>query len=779
MKRLFTYPFISRMLGLVLLLAGILKAYDAPIDLAGPSEGTWDNQGMRAGELAGEILFGSWLLVGMFPRATWWMAIGSFVGLLGIAFDKALAGETSCGCFGRFPIHPWYTFAFDALAILGLTVAQPTKTTETNVGRSHWRWAALAGLIMATFGGLQAAWQLTDSRINDEGDINHLDGEVQLQPSQWLGSRFPLAKYIDIGPQLMRGRWALMFYHTDCSICRLSIPQYMGLAYQLASQTSTVRIALIEVPPFDHGSASLAGRRGACTRGRLTDAHRWRIKTPTYILLDDGMVTRSMRELDSLCWELEAGGNAAAETEGFLFPDYGMIRRKMFLSEIACGPLALLELLKDFGVPLNEEEVDRLLAEAGNKGIDMLRLKKLAEEYGLHALGVGVSTKALRQLGQKAIVHLNGAGFVAVTGYTAEGLIVVYPLQPPGIVPDDLFEKSFGKEGRAILIGKIPLHPEALGVDIVESQNVAIEGPHLSVSQSVITVGRIHRKNWVESLIIMNDGNSPLEIREVSTDCGCFQASVDKKILQPGEQALLRAKGVQNELGGFTHHVRIKTNTPEITVVPVRGYSEAPVSFSQPAVFLKGIRQYEKAETIVALALPLKLDASKLRMEAAKEGPFRAQLNRDERGCYLNLRWEGAAKKGFYHYEIRVFSENVPDAVAAVLPCTVEVIPELIVQPPSLLIEKIGDNKTWRRRLVIEANRQPLEEPTLNWSNSPGAAWIKTSITREDKRKIIVEMIGLFPQKGSIDSNALQLTVKVGEGRAVSIPIRFLKVGRE
>src|SRR5205823_5070246 len=65
----------------------------------------------------------------------------------------------------------------------------------------------------------------------------------------------------------------------------------------------------------------------------------------------------------------------AARSGNHLFPDYRKIRREMFLKEIACGPLALMKLLQDFGVPLGEDEAEDLLAEAGDKGIDMLRLK--------------------------------------------------------------------------------------------------------------------------------------------------------------------------------------------------------------------------------------------------------------------------------------------------------------------------------------------------------------------------------------------------------------------
>src|SRR5262249_30211718 len=149
-------------------------------------------------------------------------------------------------------------------------------------------------------------------------------------------------------------------------------------AYQLASQTGAVRAALVEVPR----PGALAGplpSETVCVRGRLANTHHWRIETPSFLLLENGKVTRATITLDGLRRALEGPPTVVTAEGGFLSPDYRKIRREMYLREIACGPLALVRLLQEFDLPLAEDEADRLLAEAGDKGIDLLRLKELAE----------------------------------------------------------------------------------------------------------------------------------------------------------------------------------------------------------------------------------------------------------------------------------------------------------------------------------------------------------------------------------------------------------------
>jgi hypothetical protein len=67
-----------------------------------------------------EAVLGLWLLSAIYPRASRQVAI-LFFGLLACAsVYLALAGQTSCGCFGRVTVNPWITLALDVAAAASL-----------------------------------------------------------------------------------------------------------------------------------------------------------------------------------------------------------------------------------------------------------------------------------------------------------------------------------------------------------------------------------------------------------------------------------------------------------------------------------------------------------------------------------------------------------------------------------------------------------------------------------------------------------------------------------
>lgn len=67
-----------------------------------------------------ELFFAAWLLSGLFGRACWWWGVGTFSLFAIVAASKALAGESSCGCFGRVPTSPWFALGMDASAVVAL-----------------------------------------------------------------------------------------------------------------------------------------------------------------------------------------------------------------------------------------------------------------------------------------------------------------------------------------------------------------------------------------------------------------------------------------------------------------------------------------------------------------------------------------------------------------------------------------------------------------------------------------------------------------------------------
>lgn len=105
MTRGFAFWVVCRLLGLVILLAGIAKAYEL---LAYQRISTLY---AVAGSL--EMVFGLWVVCSNRSRLTWWLLVGCFTTFMGVSFYQAISGQTSCGCFGTLHIAPWFTFSFD------------------------------------------------------------------------------------------------------------------------------------------------------------------------------------------------------------------------------------------------------------------------------------------------------------------------------------------------------------------------------------------------------------------------------------------------------------------------------------------------------------------------------------------------------------------------------------------------------------------------------------------------------------------------------------------
>ena len=117
---------VSVLLGLVLLTAAVLKTHQLatePVLGAGLVESRW----FLATAVQYELLLGFWLISGHFPRAAWWVALGTFGAFAVVAAAKGIAGEASCGCFGRIAMSPWLTLTLDVSAVVALCWCDPRR----------------------------------------------------------------------------------------------------------------------------------------------------------------------------------------------------------------------------------------------------------------------------------------------------------------------------------------------------------------------------------------------------------------------------------------------------------------------------------------------------------------------------------------------------------------------------------------------------------------------------------------------------------------------------
>jgi hypothetical protein len=155
-----------------------------------------------------ELLLGLWLLSGLAQAACRLATLALFATFAFANLYLAGTGATSCGCFGKLALSPWYAFAIDACALATLFQFRPTATSPLRLWESfRVRGPRLAFAHIALVSAVGLAVPVLRSQPASLSDTGTLlaDGRiVLLEPEKWLGKRLPLLPYIDIGAQLSR-----------------------------------------------------------------------------------------------------------------------------------------------------------------------------------------------------------------------------------------------------------------------------------------------------------------------------------------------------------------------------------------------------------------------------------------------------------------------------------------------------------------------------------------------------------------------------------------------
>lgn len=276
--------------GILLLAAALLKAYDL-FALPLPGDALVSSRGLTFALIEYEIALGLCLFYGLWQRSVRWLAAGTFTVFSCVTLYRAMVGESTCACFGRASTSPLVTLVIDLSACLALfrwgpaAEIKPVRVLATPRGK-----AFLLTLIVFTAGtglaGLRSRRQFTDGIL---GRTELGSDVVVLEPAKWVGKRFPLLDFIDIGPELATGARDVILYRHDCAVCRDEIPTVIKNAR--ANRGS--RVALVEIPPFSNAGEELVLTSPSYASGRLAPARTWFVKTPLRVSLVDGFVVRT------------------------------------------------------------------------------------------------------------------------------------------------------------------------------------------------------------------------------------------------------------------------------------------------------------------------------------------------------------------------------------------------------------------------------------------------------------------------------------------------------
>lgn len=287
-ERRYAAQFLGRsLLGLVLIAAVALKADSDARMPASPSGNFFRSRAFVRLVLITETLTGSALVAGIDGRNFRRVCILMFAAFGFVAVTKVIHAEDSCGCFGAIPVPPWATATFDLTAAAFLAITRPAE------GRSlHERRAYVVFLMLISLVASISIW--LELRVRPADDIRADDAFgalVLLAPAKWIDKPLPIAHHIDVGDQIVRGRWIALLVHHDCDHCASAVPFYIA-----AFRQDRPNVAIIEMPPFGDVPWTLDG--ASAIRGRLDNQRTWFAATPVAILLQDGVV-RAVAEGDS------------------------------------------------------------------------------------------------------------------------------------------------------------------------------------------------------------------------------------------------------------------------------------------------------------------------------------------------------------------------------------------------------------------------------------------------------------------------------------------------
>lgn len=127
---------ILRIPGTLLLLAAGLKVQGLGVDPVSRM-GFFSTAEAQLVVIGFEVFLGLWLWSGKNAIGSWLTSLITFTVFAGVSFYQGWVGQTSCGCFGRVSINPWYTFGADLLVLALLIVGRPDlKPLWTTPGRN-------------------------------------------------------------------------------------------------------------------------------------------------------------------------------------------------------------------------------------------------------------------------------------------------------------------------------------------------------------------------------------------------------------------------------------------------------------------------------------------------------------------------------------------------------------------------------------------------------------------------------------------------------------------
>lgn len=290
------YDLVRVAFALILVAAAMLKAHQISTDPAARA-GLHGPVWMKTIAISAEIALAAWIVSNLYQRLAYRVSVTVVSVFALVSLYRAVLGQSDCGCFGTWVIHPGWTLLLDISILIGLLIFPPgggesvESFSPARPTGFFWRTCALSLLIC-----IPMVWALLRFLPNYLQTAHEARTQI-LDPDAWVGQPFPLLPYLQtqqiLTEHIGRGRWLAMLYHSDCPECRKWLPHVDSLARSASNTSGGTRHILIEVA----GRQELISETSACVRAQLSHEYDWFVRTPVFVFLSEGTVTRVSREL--------------------------------------------------------------------------------------------------------------------------------------------------------------------------------------------------------------------------------------------------------------------------------------------------------------------------------------------------------------------------------------------------------------------------------------------------------------------------------------------------
>jgi hypothetical protein len=290
-----SFCWVKPLVAVVLLVAAALKAHElatVPVVGSGLLESRW----FLVAVVQYELFLAVWLLSGLFAGTAWWITIGTFGLFAVVSASKALAGDPTCGCFGRVPTSHWLSLSINMAAIPGLVgeriMARKCTTPAGNTrgldgSNAAYQWLGTAWLV--------AAVALVVVTVNERASADlpgigtRVGDFVLVEPERMLDGPFALGEHIDIGDRLASGRWLVVLYRPDCPTCQSLLEELTAIQLEW-NERAQIAWVCVGTAPSPKQSLDLTETHTKWLRGTISEQFNWFVTVPLLIALDENQV---------------------------------------------------------------------------------------------------------------------------------------------------------------------------------------------------------------------------------------------------------------------------------------------------------------------------------------------------------------------------------------------------------------------------------------------------------------------------------------------------------